>query len=189
MLTKKNCTASSEQQVRVFKTQRYTDKRGFFSEIYNKEYLETIGIKDSFVQDNYSLSSKQYTFRGLHFQKHPHEQAKIIKVLQGRILDIAVDIRKGSDTYLKSFSVELSRENLLSIYIPKGFAHGFLTLENNCEILYKTSNHYNKEHEISLSCFDEQLDINLPVGKEDITISEKDLNAHLVSDIEQELTM
>ena len=85
----------------VFESQRFTDERGFFSEIYNKEYLETIGIKDLFVQDNYSFSSKQYTFRGLHFQKHPHEQAKIMRAIQGRILDIVVDIRQGSDTYLK----------------------------------------------------------------------------------------
>ena len=170
----------------VFESQRYSDERGFFSEIYNKEYLETIGIIDLFVQDNYSFSSKQYTFRGLHFQKHPHEQAKIVRAIQGRILDIVVDIRQGSDTYLKSFSVELSKENFLSIYIPKGFAHGFLTLEDNCDILYKTSNFYNNAHEISLSCFDEQLDINLPVGKEEMSISEKDLNSRLVSEIEQE---
>ena len=152
----------------VFESQRYSDERGFFSEIYNKEYLETIGIKDLFVLDSYSFSSKQYTFRGLHFQKYPYEQAKIVRAIQGSILDIVVDIRKGSDTYLKSF------------------AHGFLTLEDNCELLYKSSNFYNKEHEMSLSCFDEKLDINLPVGKEDITISEKDLNSHLVSEIEQE---
>ena len=170
----------------VFESQRYSDERGFFSEIYNKEYLETIGIKDLFVLDSYSFSSKQYTFRGLHFQKYPYEQAKIVRAIQGSILDIVVDIRKGSDTFLKSFRVELTKENFLSIYIPKGFAHGFLTLEDNCELLYKTSNFYNKEHEMSLSCFDEQLDINLPVGKEEITISEKDLNSHLVSEIEQE---
>ena len=145
-----------------------------------KEYLETIGIIDLFVQDNYSFSSKQYTFRGLHFQKHPHEQAKIVRAIQGRILDIVVDIRQGSDTYLKSFSVELSKENFLSIYIPKGFAHGFVALEDNTVFSYKCSEFYNKDSERSIAWDDSDLAIDWQILNP--VVSSKDSNAQSFKD-------
>ena len=156
----------------VFESQRYSDERGFFSEIYNKEYLETIGIKDLFVLDSYSFSSKQYTFRGLHFQKYPYEQAKIVRAIQGSFLDIVVDIRKGSDTYLKSFRVELTKENFLSIYIPKGFAHGFQSLEDNVEIIYFVSEFYSQKSEKGIRWDDKAFKIKWPI--EQIIVSKKD---------------
>ena len=170
----------------VFEAEKFLDERGFFSEIYNKEFLASIGISDTFVQDNYSYSKEKYTLRGLHFQKYPHEQAKIVRVVQGRILDIVLDIRKDSRTYLRSLSFELSKENFSSIYIPKGYAHGFLTLEENCEVMYKTSNFYKKDSEISLSCFDVHLSIDLPVKKEEIILSEKDKNCYTLEEIEKD---
>ena len=175
-----------KKSVCVFEAQKFSDKRGFFSEIYNKEFLEGIGIPDTFVQDNFSYSKEKYTLRGLHFQKHPYEQAKIVRATQGSILDIVLDIRKSSRTYLKSLCVELSKENFNSIYIPKGFAHGFLTLEEDCEVMYKTSNFYKEDSEISLSCFDHQLRIDLPVNKEKITLSEKDISSFSLKEIEKD---
>mgnify|MGYP001184002560 CR=1 FL=1 len=175
-----------EKSICVFEAEKFLDERGFFSEIYNKEFLANIGISDTFVQDNYSYSKEKYTLRGLHFQKYPHEQAKIVRVVKGRILDIVLDIRKDSRTYLKSLSFELSKENFSSIYIPRGYAHGFLTLEENCEVMYKTSDFYKKDSEISLSCFDDHLSIDLPVKKEEIILSEKDKNSYTLEEIEKD---
>ena len=176
-----------EKSICVFEANKFLDKRGFFSEIYNKEFLANIGINETFVQDNYSYSKQKYTLRGLHFQKYPHEQAKIVRVIQGSILDIVLDIRKDSNTYLKSLNFELSKKNFSSIYIPKGFAHGFLTLEENSEVMYKTSDFYNKESEVSLSCFDERFSIELPTNREEITLSEKDKDTYLIEEKEKEL--
>ena len=150
-----------EKSICVFEAEKFLDERGFFSEIYNKEFLASIGISDTFVQDNYSYSKEKYTLRGLHFQKYPHEQAKIVRVVQGRILDIVLDIRKDSRTYLKSLSFELSKENFSSIYIPKGYAHGFLTLEENCEVMYKTSDFYKKD--LTINLLGPVFDIKLPI--------------------------
>jgi dTDP-4-dehydrorhamnose 3,5-epimerase len=118
------------------------DKRGFFSEVYKQSSFHEIGIKDQFIQENHSYSKNLYTFRGLHFQKPPFEQAKLVRVLKGSIIDIAVDLRVNSDTYLQHRLFQLSDKNFKQAYIPVGFAHGFLTLEENCEISYKVSNFY-----------------------------------------------
>ena len=176
-----------EKSICVFEADKFLDERGFFSEIYNKEFLQNIGVTETFVQDNYSFSKEKYTLRGLHFQKFPHEQAKIVRVMQGSILDIVLDLRKGSGTYLKSLSFELSKENFCSIYIPKGFAHGFLTLEENSEVMYKTSDFYKKESEVSLSCFDDRFFIDLPAKKEEITQSKKDKYSCTFEEIEKDL--
>ena len=156
------------------------DKRGFFSEVYQKNAFEEIGIKDHFIQENHSYSRNKYTFRGLHFQKPPFEQAKLVRVLRGSIIDIAVDIRVNSDTYLQHRLINLSAENFKQVYVPVGFAHGFLTLEENCEISYRVSNPYDHASDVSISVLDDELGIELPCLKEEITISEKDHDGVLI---------
>ncbi|HCK03471.1 MAG TPA: dTDP-4-dehydrorhamnose 3,5-epimerase [Methylophilaceae bacterium] len=153
------------------------DQRGFFSEVYQKTDFKQLGILDNFIQENHSYTKDKYTFRGLHFQKPPFEQAKLVRVLKGSILDIALDLRKESLTYLQHKQFTLTANNFKQLYIPVGFAHGFLTLEDHCEISYKVSNPYNHPSDVSLSVFDEKLGITLPCSKEDIALSKKDNDA------------
>tara|TARA_Y100001970_G_scaffold120839_2_gene149907 strand:+ start:13621 stop:14178 length:558 start_codon:yes stop_codon:yes gene_type:complete len=156
---------------------KYEDNRGFFSETYKKNIFEEIGITEKFVQENLSFSRNKYTFRGLHFQRPPFEQAKLVRVLKGSILDIAVDLRSSSPTYLQHVSLELSALNFKQLFIPAGFAHGFLTLEENCEIAYKISNYYNEPSDTTVSVFDKDIEIRLPCEKNQITFSSKDADA------------
>ncbi len=150
------------------------DLRGFFSEVYQKDNFEDLGISENFIQENHSFTKNKYTFRGLHFQKPPFEQAKLIRVLRGSILDIALDLRRNSSSYLEHKQFTLSANNFKQLFIPPGFAHGFLTLEDNCEISYKVSNPYNHASDVSLSIFDKKLGIDLPCSKDMISLSEKD---------------
>jgi dTDP-4-dehydrorhamnose 3,5-epimerase len=156
---------------------KHEDGRGFMSEIYQKKTLEELGINENFVQENQSFTKEKFTFRGLHFQKPPFEQAKLIRVLQGSILDFIVDLRASSPTYLQYEAITLSAKNFKQVYIPSGFAHGFLTLEENCEITYKISNYYDQPSDASISIFDPALRISLPCEREEVEMSEKDLNA------------
>ena len=157
----------------------FRDTRGYFLESYNQKKFEEVVGKTSFVQDNESKSYKG-VLRGLHFQKPPFEQAKLVRVLKGSIIDIAVDIRINSDTYLQHRLIDLSAENFKQVYVPVGFAHGFLTLEENCEISYKVSNPYDHSSDVSISVFDDELSIQLPCTKAEITISEKDHDGLLI---------
>lgn len=125
----------------------YGDHRGYFTETYNKLKYEACGITNEFVQDNMSFSSKKYTLRGLHWQNPPYAQAKLVSCSKGAVVDVAVDIRKGSPTFGQWVSVELSAENHRQFFIPRGFAHGFLTLTDNVEFRYKCDNVYNKSSE------------------------------------------
>ena len=152
----------------------FEDVRGYFLESYNKETFKKIGIDVDFVQDNQSLSSKG-TLRGLHFQKPPYAQAKLVRVITGSILDVAVDIRLGSKTYGEYFSAVLSGKNKRMLYIPEGFAHGFLSLEDNTLIQYKCSDLYNKESEGGIVWNDPDININWGIDYEPI-ISDKDKN-------------
>ena len=156
--------------------QKHGDERGFLSETFKIKSLEELKIFDDFVQDNHSYSKEKYTFRGLHFQRPPFNQAKLVRVLKGAILDIFLDLRKNSSTYLHHQMIEISEKKFNQVYIPSGFAHGFLTLEEDCEIFYKTSNYYSFEHDVSLAYFDQSLKISLPCDLEQMTISEKDKN-------------
>ena len=150
------------------------DSRGYFLETYRHDlFKEFVQSKISFVQDNESKSSKG-VIRGLHFQKPPFEQSKLIRVLRGSILDIAVDLRENSPTFLQHRSMSLSEKNFKQVFVPVGFAHGFLTLEDDCEISYKVSNPYDHDSDVSLSVFDKELNIELPCKREAITLSEKD---------------
>ncbi|MEI6048746.1 MAG: dTDP-4-dehydrorhamnose 3,5-epimerase [Bacteroidota bacterium] len=152
----------------------YPDSRGYFFESYNKTAFQTAGISFSPVQDNESKSSKG-VIRGLHYQLKPFDQAKLIRVIQGKIFDVALDLRKESLTYGKWFGVELDSETKDQILIPKGFAHGFSVLSNIAIIQYKCDNIYNPQYERGISVSDPVLDINWQTGSTVPVISEKDL--------------
>ncbi|AGK56687.1 dTDP-4-dehydrorhamnose 3,5-epimerase [Hyphomicrobium denitrificans 1NES1] len=154
--------------------QRFEDERGFFSETYSEKALKEAGLTDTFVQDNFSLSTRRGTIRGLHFQRAPHAQVKLVRVNRGRILDVAVDLRRSSPTYGKHVAVELSRENWGQLYLPVGFAHGFCTLEADTEVVYKTSSPYAPEAEGGILWSDPSLAIAWPVNPQDVTVSDKD---------------
>ena len=149
----------------------FEDDRGYFYESYNKEEFDKNGVEDHFVQDNQSLSQKD-VLRGLHFQKPPYSQAKLIRVIQGSVLDVVVDLRVNSKTYGKHYSIELSSINKRSFYVPQGFAHGFLTLEDNTIFSYKCSDFYNSASEDALVWNDEAL--NIDWGVDNPILSEKD---------------
>lgn len=152
----------------------FGDNRGAFYEAYNQKVFSQNGIDIKFVQDNQSVSSYG-VIRGLHFQNPPFAQKKLVRVVVGRILDVAVDIRQGSPTYGKHFSIELSAENRKQLLIPHGFAHGFSVLSETAEVIYKCDNFYNKESEGGIIYNDPLLNIDwqIPAGKE--IVSEKDL--------------
>ena len=156
----------------------FEDERGYFFESWSKDTFENAGLNINFVQDNQSFSSKGVV-RGLHFQNPPFAQGKLVRVLKGSVLDVAVDIRKNSPTYGKYFSIHLSGENKTMFWIPPGFAHGFSTLEDNTIFSYKCSGVYNKESEGSLIWNDTDLNIDWKIKNP--IISEKDQNSELFS--------
>jgi dTDP-4-dehydrorhamnose 3,5-epimerase len=155
----------------VIKPKVFRDDRGYFFESFNRSKLDVLGNDLEFVQDNQSLSQKD-VLRGLHFQNPPYAQAKLVSVIQGSVLDVAVDIRKESPTYGKSFSIVLDGIDKNQLFIPVGFAHGFKTLENNTIFFYKCTNYYNKESEGCLLWNDPDLNINWDI--ENPMLSEKD---------------
>ena len=158
----------------VIKPRIFGDDRGYFFESWSKEAFSKVGLDLDFVQDNQSLSSKG-VLRGLHFQNPPYAQGKLVRVIKGVVVDVAVDIRKDSPTYGQHFSVELSEENKNIVWIPPGFAHGFLTMEDNTIFTYKCTGVYNKDSEEALLWNDEDLNINWKI--KDPLVSEKDLTA------------
>ena len=161
----------------------YKDERGAFSEVYNKKDIFKIIGCDSFVQDNHSISKPPFVIRGLHFQIPPKAQGKLVRVLKGRILDVAVDIRHGSPTFGQHVMVELSTEKWNQLWVPPGFAHGFCTLEPNTEVLYKVTEYYSPEHERGLLFSDPALDIKWPVSPEEAVVKERDRNFPLLKDL------
>jgi dTDP-4-dehydrorhamnose 3,5-epimerase len=168
-------TSLAIPDVKLLTPKKFGDDRGFFSETYNARTLAGLGVTETFVQDNHSLSGPVGTVRGLHFQKPPHAQAKLVRVVRGRIFDVAVDIRQRSATYGQWVGVELSAENWQQLYIPAGFAHGFCTLEPETEVLYKTTDFYAPELDAGLHWRDPAFDIAWPVAAADATLSAKDL--------------
>ena len=170
-------------EIKVFQTLRHEDSRGFFSEIFNKQALNELGVKPEYVQDNQSLSTAVNTIRGLHFQAPPFEQGKLVRCVQGKIFDVAVDIRKESPTFGKWVGYEISADNGYQVYIPAGFAHGFLTLEEDTEINYKCTNYYSKVSEGSIVWDDPNIGIKWPVDNKKIILSEKDNDAPFLKDI------
>lgn len=163
----------------------FEDHRGFFMESYNKKDLEELGLHYEFVQDNHSLSVQAGVLRGLHFQLEPKAQTKIVRCLKGAIYDVVVDIRKGSPTYLKWIGVILTEFNKRQIVVPKGFAHGVLTLVPNTEILYKVDEYYSPEHDRSIRWNDPDIAIDWPYTNP--ILSDKDRNAPTLKEIEDEI--
>ena len=163
---------------------RLADDRGFFSETYSRRTYADAGIAVDFGQDNLSLSRLPGTVRGLHFQTPPHAQAKLVGVVTGRVLDVAVDIRKGSPTYGAHVAVELSAADGAQLFVPEGFAHGFCTLEPDTRVTYKVSAFYAPDHEAGLLWHDPALGIDWPVTPEAALVSDKDRTWPKLADIE-----
>ncbi len=158
----------------IIKPQVFTDARGYFLESFNEQkFNEASGLNVHFVQDNQSFSSKG-VLRGLHFQKGEHAQAKLVRVLKGEVLDVAVDLRLGSATYGQHYSVLLSEENKLQFFVPRGFAHGFVVLSEQAEFFYKCDNYYNKASEGGLHFGDPTLNIDWQLPADSLLVSEKD---------------
>jgi len=158
----------------------FGDSRGWFMESWSASMMREIGFDYDFVQDNHSFSAEKGVLRGIHFQQSPYSQAKLVRCTKGAVLDIAVDLRKGSPTYKKWVSVELSEENKRQLLIPRGFGHGFLTLTNNSEFLYKADNPYNAAADRSIRWNDPELAIDWGIARP--LLSEKDASAPLLKD-------
>ena len=169
------------QRVCEITPQKFVDDRGSFSETYNRQRLCEAGITEEFVQDNHSISTHKGTLRGLHFQADPKAQAKLVRVVKGSVFDVVVDIRSDSPDYCKWAAVELSAAKGNQIFVPRGFAHGFLTLEDNTEVAYKVDNHYSKEHDRTIRYDDPAFAIEWPNLGTTFKLSEKDANAPLLS--------
>lgn len=164
--------------------QRYSDERGFFSEVWREDRLAEAGIHARFVQDNHSFSRSAGVLRGLHFQLEPAAQDKLVRVSRGSIFDVAVDVRTGSPTFARWVGITLSAEEWNQLFVPKGFAHGFVTLEDHCEVLYKVSAPYSPELERTVRFDDPQIAIAWPVEQRSLTLSEKDRSAPLLADVD-----
>ena len=168
--------------VKLITPRKFGDHRGFFSEVFNQAVLQEAGIDHNWVQDNHSLSASAGVVRALHYQLPPMAQAKLVRVVKGRILDVAVDIRRSSKTFGRHVAVELSSDNWQQMYVPMGFAHGFVTLEANTEVVYKVSNLYSPPHERGILWNDPSLNIGWTVSPETATLSERDTMHPLFAD-------
>lgn len=164
----------SIHEVIVIKPRKFNDSRGFFMETYVEPVFRDLGIDARFIQDNHSFSAARGTIRGLHFQKPPHSQAKLVRVVRGSIFDVAVDLRRASPNYGKWCGATLSAAGGEQIYIPRGFAHGFCTSEPDTEVVYKVDDLYAPECEAGLIWSDPMLAIEWPVATNDILVSDKD---------------
>lgn len=171
------------EAVKLIAPRRIADGRGFFSEVYGVRAFAEAGIDTPFVQDNHSLSVRAGTVRGLHFQSPPHAQAKLVRVTRGRVLDVAVDLRRSSVAYGRHVAAELSADNWRQLFIPAGFAHGFCTLEPDTEIVYKVSAPYAATNDLGLAFDDPALGIDWPVRLEDATLSDKDRRQPRLADL------
>ncbi|MES1158619.1 MAG: dTDP-4-dehydrorhamnose 3,5-epimerase [Terricaulis silvestris] len=160
----------------IVRPNKFGDERGFFSETFKMSALEQFGVTSTWVQDNHSFSAAPGVIRGLHFQVGEYAQAKLIRVTRGALLDVAVDIRKGSPTYGRHVAVELSAENWTQLYIPIGFAHGFCTLTRDTEALYKVTAYWSQASEGGVLWNDPDLGIAWPIKAEDATINARDAN-------------
>ncbi|AOG07914.1 dTDP-4-dehydrorhamnose 3,5-epimerase [Bosea sp. RAC05] len=169
--------------VKIIQPKRFGDHRGFFSETYSRSAFAEAGITLDFVQDNHSLSAAVGTLRGLHFQAPPFAQDKLVRVPRGRILDVAVDIRASSPDFGKFVAVELSAENWWQLLVPAGFAHGFVTLEPDTEVLYKVSAPYAPEHDRGVAFDDPAIGIDWGFAPETLILSDKDRRHPRLADL------
>jgi len=167
----------------LISVRRFADARGAFTETYNARDFAAVGISDTFVQDNQSVSTHVGTLRGLHFQTPPHPQGKLVRVLRGRILDVAVDLRSTSPTFGRHVAAELSSENGLMLWVPVGFAHGFVTREPDTEVAYKVTGLYSLECDSGLAWDDPVLGIDWGMDAASATLSDKDRRWSSLADL------
>lgn len=168
------------EDVYIIEPKVFGDHRGWFIETYSKEKFKELGIDIDFIQDNHSLSAQKGTLRGMHYQLEPKAQTKLVRCTKGKILDVAVDLRAGSPTYKKWVAVELSEDNKKQLLVPKGFAHGFLTLTDDTEVQYKVDEYYSPENDRGIRFDDPEIGVDW--GIENPILSEKDLNAPFLKD-------
>ena len=163
---------------------KHGDDRGFFSETFSRRRLAEAGFDKPFVQDNHSLSGKRGILRGLHFQRAPHAQDKLVRVTRGAVFDVAVDVRRGSPSFGRWVGAELSADNWRQMLVPAGFAHGFLTLTDTAEVLYKVTDDYAPEAEGGLAWDDPEIGVDWPMAKSDIITNDRDCRWPKLSDLE-----
>ena len=164
------------------RTRKFGDTRGFFSETYNAERFKAAGISLTFVQDNHSFSAAKGVVRGLHYQLAPRAQDKLVRVVKGAILDVAIDIRRSSPTFGRWVSLIVSAAEWNQILVPKGFAHGFATLEENTEVVYKVTDYYSPDHDRSIRFDDPAIGIEWPFPSSAIQLSDKDMKASTLAE-------
>jgi dTDP-4-dehydrorhamnose 3,5-epimerase len=169
--------------LKLITPKRFTDVRGYFSETWSERRFRQEVANVTFVQDNQSVSVKKGTLRGMHFQRPPFAQGKLVRVLRGSILDVAVDIRKGSPTYGQHAAIKLDAVEGAQLWVPPGFLHGFCTLEAETEVFYKVTAYYSANHEGGVLWNDPDLDIDWPVGPDSVVLSEKDQRLPRLSDL------
>lgn len=158
------------------------DARGFFSETFRNDVLTSHGVAMAFIQDNHVRSTQRGVVRGLHFQTPPHAQGKLIRCIRGAILDVAVDIRVGSVSYGRHVAVELSADNWRQLWVPPGFAHGYVTLEDDCEVIYKVTDYYAPACDRGIAWDDPALGIDWQIPAAEVLLSDKDRRQPLLSD-------
>lgn len=163
---------------------RVSDERGFFSEVWREDQMAEAGIEASFVQDNHSFSAARGVLRGLHFQQPPADQHKLVRVSRGSIFDVAVDIRRGSRTFGQWAGLVISAVEWNQLFVPRGFAHGFVALEESTEVLYKVSASYSPEHERAVRFDDPAIGIEWPVETAALILSDKDRSAPPLAEVE-----
>ena len=168
----------------IIVTKRHVDERGWFNETFHEKRLRDLSITCDFVQDNQSYSKRAGTLRGMHFQIPPADQVKLVSVLRGRVLDVVVDVRRGSPTFGKHISIELSAESGRQLYVPVGFAHGFLTLEDDVTVMYKVSDFYAPAYDGGIRWDDPDVGIAWPIKDSDITLSDKDKRLPLLKEFD-----
>lgn len=175
--------ATEIEAVKIVEPKVFGDHRGWFMETYKEDTLKALGIASAFLQDNHSYSKEVHTLRGLHFQAGPYAQTKLVRCTRGRIFDVAVDLRKESSSFLQWVGIELSAANKKQLLVPKGFAHGFLTLTEDVEVQYKVDAPYSAEHDCGICWNDSTIAVQWNLGANKPTLSEKDNSAPLVKDI------
>jgi dTDP-4-dehydrorhamnose 3,5-epimerase len=175
-------------EVKLIVPKRFTDERGFFSETWSDRWFRREIADVALVQDNQSVSTKRGTLRGLHFQKPPFDQAKLVRVVRGSIFDVAVDIRKGSPTFGRHVAARLDALEGAQLWVPSGFLHGFCTLEDDTEVLYKVSSYYSASHDAGVIWHDPNLGIDWPVDKASVVLSEKDQRLPQLHEISETFT-
>ncbi|PIE86005.1 MAG: dTDP-4-dehydrorhamnose 3,5-epimerase [Bacteroidia bacterium] len=178
-----NITSSSIPDVLIIEPQIFGDSRGYFYESYNKKQFDKKLRHIDFVQDNESKSSFGVV-RGMHFQRPPFAQSKLVRVIKGSVYDVVLDLRKSSPTFLQSFGIELNETNKKMLFIPKGFAHGFAVLSKEAVFSYKVDNYYSPENDAGINIFEEKLNINWQIEKHQMILSDKDKALPYLNDID-----